>query len=395
MILTYLYLEFTLLNHPKTRKFRQLLDLTKQDAVKYIVCLWIWAGQYAQEGRILEKDLAAAFSEDGAGWAGSVETLRDALVAAELIDQLPDGSFYIHNWKERAVGFWSAQDKFESRKAMDRERQARHREKMARLREDVISKYGADPQRRGLRKPRQKKPLPVLPADTPETPVLDPKKDPNLTSISTPDFETKNDPNLDPVTHVSRDRSRDVTLRHVSPNVTHFGPFLDPMLSTGARERISENINDISASIKSHVSHAPILSLPSKDLKACADAQGASCAHQDCVDFFVKNWEAKKGEVFIKKNVGYVGRIVSELHRPKTEGGHGFEYGEIRRRMARYLLSDWKRVVEKNYAPSLFKDKFNELGAGPLEQFQKPGDQHGTYDKGRELPTRDDFSDEP
>lgn len=86
-----------LAKHPKTRKFRRLLDITLPAAIGHLHFLWWWALDFAQDGSLAnydEFDIA-----DACYWEGDEKEFFNALVESGFIDRTDEGHV-IHDWFE-------------------------------------------------------------------------------------------------------------------------------------------------------------------------------------------------------------------------------------------------------------------------------------------------------
>lgn len=87
----------TLGQHPKTRKFARLLNVTMPTAVGHLQYFWWWAIDYAPDGDIGRHDpLDVAI---GAEWTGDPDEFVTALVRAGFVDDEDDG-LTIHDWEQ-------------------------------------------------------------------------------------------------------------------------------------------------------------------------------------------------------------------------------------------------------------------------------------------------------
>lgn len=88
-----------LADHPKTRKLMRILGVSKPTAIGHLHCLWWWALDYADDGRLSRYD--ALDIAIGAEWEGEPADLVAALVQAGFLDRDGD-TLTIHDWDDYA-----------------------------------------------------------------------------------------------------------------------------------------------------------------------------------------------------------------------------------------------------------------------------------------------------
>lgn len=88
-----------LAGHPKTKKLARKLNVSVPATIGYLHCLWWWAMDYAQEGRLgrYEPDDIA----DAMMWEGDSQLLITSLVEVGFLEQEQDG-LHIHDWYDYA-----------------------------------------------------------------------------------------------------------------------------------------------------------------------------------------------------------------------------------------------------------------------------------------------------
>lgn len=384
MILRYIQLYTTLLRHPKTRDLKIRLGLpTSHDAVKHLVCFWIWVGQFAPTGNLKETDLEPAFSEEGAGWQGDLDTLKNALVAAGWLDLTEDG-YFVHKWDFYTKSFSDSQEKYERRKFLDREKSRRHyyrQKEIKELRESGRSSYGPD-QPRGLRKSPTKK-GPKKAEITP--PLLGQNK--NLTSDLTSEES------------VSREAYGGQTSEKVRTKNDVFDPPLIWSEQVGLKgESITDNRSDLTQAHLLTVSHAakPYLT---KEKERRGEQQQSSppdvaqiskphlTSPRELGVYFLDSYLKKVGQPCSSKGGAVIGEMKTLL---KTKDG-----AVILRSIDFFFASDIPWVREIKWSLRGFSDKIlnGELDNGPLIAYKSTGGVPAhEYDKPTEgFKTRSDF----
>lgn len=115
----------SLRDHPKVKKFRRILNISKQEAIGYLVMLWSWAYDYAKDGQIIppytDDDIA-----DAVEFEGDPIIICNALQQAGFLDLVDTDKnskiCCIHDWPEYA-------GKHLEKLARDRERKQRDRDR--------------------------------------------------------------------------------------------------------------------------------------------------------------------------------------------------------------------------------------------------------------------------
>lgn len=87
----------TLQRHPKTVTAARLAGITRQELIGFLLCLWWWAIDYAEDGDLSDYDPADI--EEAVEWRGEPGRLWQALRAAKFIDPDP-GPPLLHDWEE-------------------------------------------------------------------------------------------------------------------------------------------------------------------------------------------------------------------------------------------------------------------------------------------------------
>lgn len=86
----------SLADHPKLKRLARKLNTNKQEAMGYLIMLWLWAMDYAPEGRLIPpytpEDIA-----DATEYNGDAQGLVDALVYAGFLDSSNE-TIIIHDW---------------------------------------------------------------------------------------------------------------------------------------------------------------------------------------------------------------------------------------------------------------------------------------------------------
>ncbi len=363
IVIKYLQLYTTLLGHPKTRALWKELNLpTRQDAVKYVVCLWIWLALNSPlEGSVDETDLDAAFQEDGAGWQGDVMTLINAMVKTRWLERRIDGSYALRNWLEYTKQWRESQERYEHQRVLNSERQARFREnrkkEKAGLRDPGRLDYGPDfPEvQRGLRKP--------------------PRKGRNA-SVTL--------------------RKRDVTLRNEQGKT---GGATDeqktPNRNVTEQDVVSLNISDIrsesNALEKVTLHNAYKTRLDKTILKDFKDCElNGNSPLPILIKFFSDNLAEHFGErpTALAFREGYAAKEFKALL------DQGFTPTDIAQRIVHWFATTGDWITRHGYRFSGFVSRFTELQSGPLADFSKSRREvsHGKYDRPKsDLSATDDF----
>lgn len=93
------------LQHPKLMKLMALLEKPRYQAAGVLECLWLFAAEYADDGRLdrfTPKDIGLFL-----GFDGDVDRLFEALVETGFLDRDGDGALSIHDWREHCPKFIS------------------------------------------------------------------------------------------------------------------------------------------------------------------------------------------------------------------------------------------------------------------------------------------------
>lgn len=109
-------IETDLPRHPKTEHLMSVLNIRRHEAVGYLVCLWIWATEFAEDGNLGQ--FPDKVVSKGAGWRGLGSTFLDALRVTGWMDK--DGK--LHAWESHFGKCLVA-----NKKAADRMRTLRER----------------------------------------------------------------------------------------------------------------------------------------------------------------------------------------------------------------------------------------------------------------------------
>jgi hypothetical protein len=129
------------LDHPKTRKLRQLLRCSRHEAVGLLTCLWVWGLKNADREGVIqnasEEDISdgimyrpASYGQsEGQGGVQSPNTsgrmtLLGALVAAGWVDKRDGGVYALHDWDFWQRDWFKYQDKLETDKKRKRDERA-------------------------------------------------------------------------------------------------------------------------------------------------------------------------------------------------------------------------------------------------------------------------------
>ena len=113
--------------HPKTKRFARMLNISTREAVGSLFMLWWWALEYASDGDISKYD--ATDIADALQWDGDPEELVNALIncgphgSVGFIEKTDEGIF-LHDWDKYGGRLFEKREK-------NRIRQARLREKNA------------------------------------------------------------------------------------------------------------------------------------------------------------------------------------------------------------------------------------------------------------------------
>lgn len=96
---------------PKLRALYKMLDISKAEAVGFLVLFWMWAtSNCSRDGEIISATIDDI--DDAVGWKGRRKRLSCALADAGWIDT-KGSRMYIHDWLEYAKPYYDYQDRLE------------------------------------------------------------------------------------------------------------------------------------------------------------------------------------------------------------------------------------------------------------------------------------------
>lgn len=102
-------------DHRKTRKLFRKLKISRQEAIGYLVLIWLWALDNAdRDGKLLATTVEDI--ERAGYWAGEPGVLYKALVDCQWIDEI-DGNIYLHDWYDFNKPFYQYTDRKEKDRA--------------------------------------------------------------------------------------------------------------------------------------------------------------------------------------------------------------------------------------------------------------------------------------
>lgn len=93
--------------HPKMHRFMRLAALSRAEAVGYMELFWLWAGDYALDGRLTAhlEEIPLALE-----WPADKPAFIRTLVEAGFIDER-DGEYVIHDWLDHRPAYLSKREK--------------------------------------------------------------------------------------------------------------------------------------------------------------------------------------------------------------------------------------------------------------------------------------------
>jgi hypothetical protein len=111
----------SLIRHPKVKKLSRLLKISKHEAIGYLVFLWSWCLEFAQDGNITKYEIEDI--SDGCEWEGEPEDLISALIDCKLIIKTEKNELLINDWSEYAGKCFKDKEKTAERQKKFREKQ--------------------------------------------------------------------------------------------------------------------------------------------------------------------------------------------------------------------------------------------------------------------------------
>lgn len=91
------------IEHRKTYQLADLLDVPLWAALGLMEAFWDWTGRQAQDGDVTRIPLSQI--ADGVKWRDDPRRLMRLLRRCGIVDEIPGGTLYVHDWHDHAPEF--------------------------------------------------------------------------------------------------------------------------------------------------------------------------------------------------------------------------------------------------------------------------------------------------